>query len=91
MKKVIISIAIFATLLIGVIFANSYVKALSEEERLQMNKEKFEQKVQENKNCDYFCQQNENYPICQQNDNCLQQNKNSIRNCARWQKKHNRK
>ena len=42
MKKVIISIAIFATLLIGVIFANSYVKALSEEERLQMNKEKFE-------------------------------------------------
>ena len=48
-KKVIISIVIFALLLISVVFANSYVQALSKEERLQVKKGILEQKVEENK------------------------------------------
>ena len=48
-KKVIISIVIFTLLLISVVFANSYVQALSKEERLQVKKGILEQKVEENK------------------------------------------
>ena len=43
-KKVIISIVIFALLLISVVFTNSYVQALSKEERLQVKKEILDRK-----------------------------------------------
>lgn len=106
-KKVIVSIVIFALLLISLVFANSYVQALSKEERLQVKKEILEQKVEENKitkqqadqiydnmeermtNCDNVCVQNENCLVYQQNQ-CLHQNNNYMRNCGRGQNHHNR-
>ena len=49
MKKVIIFVGIIALLIISAVFANSYVQALSKEERLQVKKEILEQRVEENK------------------------------------------
>lgn len=79
MKKVIIYIVIFAMLLISLVFVNSYVKAISKEQRFN--------------DCPYnekypICQQDGN--CIQQNNQCLQQNDNCIRNYDRGQKHHNR-
>lgn len=98
-KKLIISVIIFAVLLVSIVFANSYVQALS---RRQMNKNIQNSEICQNmeermNNCDNICQQNENCPMYQQNDNCMRQNNhdwqrncNDTRNCGRQQHHHNR-
>ena len=88
-KKIVVSIAIFALLLISVVFANSYVQALSKEERLQLNKQILEQKLENNEITEE--QANQIYEnmqeritycdnLCQQNENCpiYQQNGDCI-------------
>lgn len=47
-NKVIISFIIFIIILLGVVFANSYAQALSKEERLEIKRERLEEKVRDN-------------------------------------------
>ena len=86
-KKVIISIVIFALLLISVVFANSYVQALSKEERLQVKKGILEQKVEENKitkqQADQIYDNMEERMtncdnVCVQNENCPVYQQNGV-------------
>lgn len=79
MKKVIIFVGIIALLIISAVFANSYVQALSKEERLQVKKEILEQRVEENKITEEQANQiyknmEENMTncdnICSQNEEC---------------------
>ena len=78
-NKLIISFAIFALILISIVFANSYVQALSKEEKLQMEKEILEQKIENSKITEKQADQiyknmEENMAncnnICQQNEIC---------------------
>ncbi|MCI8519430.1 MAG: hypothetical protein HFJ51_05095 [Clostridia bacterium] len=84
-NKIIISFVIFILLLLSIVFANSYVQALSREERL------IEKQVQNNKaveaanynysnleersiNCYNYCEQNEECPIYRDNGHCSRRN-----------------
>lgn len=68
-NKVILAIIVFIILILGIIFGNSYVQALSRKERLQVNREKGM-----NTNCYNYCEQYDNCPIYQQNGNCQRRN-----------------
>ena len=48
-KNLIFSIVIYALLIVGVMFVNSYVQALSKQEKLQIEKEILEQEINNNK------------------------------------------
>lgn len=88
-KKIAISFVMFFLLLISVVFANSYVQALSKEEKLEIKKEIIEQDVKDNKISQEQANQiyqnieqritNCNYN-CESNENCplYHQNNNCI-------------
>lgn len=90
-KKLIISIIIFAVLLVSIVFANSYVQALS---KRQINKKVENSQIYQNikermNNCDNICEQNEECTMYQQNEDCpmYQQNENCITpNNHNWQR-----
>lgn len=108
-KKIVVFTIIFSLLLISVIFVNSCVQAFSKEEKLQINKEVLEQKEEREKqiyknmeeviqNCNNTCETNENCFMYQQNENCLNTNKqclqkkcNGTRNYNRQQNCHHNK
>ena len=75
-KKVIISFSIFILLLIG-LFANSYVQALSREERITNGN-----KCEPYENCPVYYQNNH---CMEQNNECLQRNYNNGRHCHNQQ------
>ncbi|MCI8620748.1 MAG: hypothetical protein HFJ50_02810 [Clostridia bacterium] len=96
-NKVIFSFIIVTILLVGFAFANSYVKALTNQEKLEM----LEQEAQNNEYnnlenetininniCNNYCWKNEECPIYKQNsdcvnenNHCLQKNHHYKRNC----------
>ena len=84
-KKVLFSTIILALLLLSIVFITSYVQAFSKEEKLQIQKEMFEQEV--NENCPIY-QHNTN--CIGQNNQCIQRNYHNIRNCGNQQNCHNR-
>lgn len=88
-NKVIVSFLIFMLLLISVVFANSYVQALSKEEKLQTKQEANEsyQNMEERIiNCNNNCDPNENCPLYQQNSNCMTRNNRCLQEHCGYQR-----
>ena len=77
-NKVIFSLVIFILLILSVIFTNSYVQALSKEEKWEIKN-----REAKNINCNYYCEPNENCPIYQENrsESVRQNNQHSHHNC----------
>lgn len=80
-NKVIFSFIVFILLLLIIVFANSYVLALSKQEKLGIHKELMEQQIENNK--ENFAQIYKNVEnkiancnTCQQNENCLMYEQN---------------
>lgn len=78
-NKVIISSVIFILLLLGIVFANSYVQALSREEKILDNQAEnttvnYSNIREKTVNCYNYCEQNENCPIYQENGYCTTRN-----------------
>lgn len=94
-NKLILSFIIFIIVLLSIVFANSYVQALANQEKLEI----LEQDIKNNKynnieekginrNCNNYCIQNENCQIYQKdsectrrNNHCSQENHHYKRNC----------
>lgn len=95
-KKAIILFIIFIMLLVSVAFVNSYVKALSRQEELQLEKETLEQELKNSeineKEYNQIYQNIDNrmvncYNDCEQNENCPIYQENNY--CTRQNNHHN--
>ena len=90
-NKLIISIIILALILMGIVFANSYVQALSKRQiNTQAEDSQFYESMEEIvNNCNNICEQNEGCQMYQQKEDCpmYQQNENCItHNNHNWQR-----
>lgn len=97
-KRIIISLIIFILLLVSIAFANSYVKALSKQEELQIKKEILEQELKDNEITEKeYNQVYQNiddrmvncYNNCEQNENCPIYQENNY--CIRQDNHHSHK
>lgn len=75
-KKLIFSIIIFTLLIVGIIYANSYVQALSRRE-INNKGEIYKDREGININCYNYCEPYEECPVYQQNGNCTRRNSQS--------------
>lgn len=75
MRNKVVFLVIIFLLLLGIVFANSYVQALSRQERL-MNCNNCEY----NENCEVYYKNNN---CIKRNNTCLQRNNNCRRNCSK--------